>query len=157
MQFLANAATRIRITLLTVFFGRVIKPFFDILQSYQGYRTCYYRTFNIGRATPGQNDAYIKARDWLDAAIALIKPGGDHRQNCRRVGPQLKALVFQMNLQRSACSLAMAWDWPCMSGQLSVARSVSKIQWKFRPAWCLRWKPIAQPLTAILRRGLRKK
>jgi Xaa-Pro aminopeptidase len=61
------------------FTDRYFRPgdqaFFDILQSYQGYRTCYYRTFNIGRATPVQNDAYVKAREWLDAAIALIRPG----------------------------------------------------------------------------------
>jgi Xaa-Pro dipeptidase len=61
------------------FTDRLIRPgdqaFFDILQSYQGYRTCYYRTFNVGRATPGQNDAYVKAREWLDKAIELIKPG----------------------------------------------------------------------------------
>lgn len=61
------------------FTDRLLRPgdqaFFDILQSYMGYRTCYYRTFNVGRATPVQNDAYVKCRDWLDAAIALIKPG----------------------------------------------------------------------------------
>ncbi|HXW20640.1 MAG TPA: Xaa-Pro peptidase family protein [Roseiarcus sp.] len=61
------------------FTDRIIRPgdqaFFDILQSYQGYRTCYYRTFNVGRATPAQHDAYKKCRDWLDEAIALIKPG----------------------------------------------------------------------------------
>ena len=61
------------------FTDRMVRPgdqaFFDILQSYQGYRTCYYRTFNIGRATPAQHDAYTKAREWLDAAIAAIKPG----------------------------------------------------------------------------------
>ena len=51
------------------------QAFFDILQSYQGYRTCYYRTFNVGRATPSQNDAYVKAREWIDASIAMIKPG----------------------------------------------------------------------------------
>jgi len=34
------------------------------------YRTCYYRTFNVGRATPVQHDAYKKAREWLDRAIA---------------------------------------------------------------------------------------
>jgi Xaa-Pro aminopeptidase len=61
------------------FTDRIFRPgdqaFFDILQSYQGYRTCYYRTFNLGRATPSQRDAYKKAREWLDASIALIKPG----------------------------------------------------------------------------------
>jgi Xaa-Pro aminopeptidase len=61
------------------FTDRMIRPgdqaFFDILQSFMGYRTCYYRTFNVGRATPGQHDAYKKARNWLDKAIELIKPG----------------------------------------------------------------------------------
>ena len=61
------------------FTDRYFRPgdqaFFDILQSYQGYRTCYYRTFNIGRATESQRDAYKQCRDWLDAAIALIRPG----------------------------------------------------------------------------------
>jgi len=61
------------------FTDRMLRPgdqaFFDILQSFMGYRTCYYRTFNVGRATPGQHDAYKKARNWLDRAIELIKPG----------------------------------------------------------------------------------
>jgi Xaa-Pro aminopeptidase len=61
------------------FTDRIIRPgdqaFFDILQSYMGYRTCYYRTFNVGRATPSQHDAYKKCREWLDSAIDLIRPG----------------------------------------------------------------------------------
>src|ERR1700683_2116479 len=61
------------------FTDRMLRPgdqaFFDILQSFMGYRTCYYRTFNVGRATPVQHDAYKKCREGLDNAIALIKPG----------------------------------------------------------------------------------
>ena len=61
------------------FTDRMIRPgdqvFFDILQSFMGYRTCYYRTFNVGRATPAQHDAYKTCREWLDKAIELIKPG----------------------------------------------------------------------------------
>ena len=61
------------------FTDRLVRPgdqaFFDILQSFMGYRTCYYRTFNVGRATPSQHDAYKKCREWLDAAIELVKPG----------------------------------------------------------------------------------
>ena len=40
-----------------------------------GYRTCYYRTFSVGRATKPQIAAYKRAREWMDEAIALIKPG----------------------------------------------------------------------------------
>jgi Xaa-Pro aminopeptidase len=61
------------------FTDRLIRPgdqaFFDIIQSVNGYRTCYYRTFNVGRATPAQKDAYKKARSWIDKAISLVKPG----------------------------------------------------------------------------------
>ena len=61
------------------FTDRLLRPgdqaFFDILQAYNGYRTCYYRTFNVGRATPVQHDAYSRCREWLDRAIELIRPG----------------------------------------------------------------------------------
>jgi Xaa-Pro dipeptidase len=61
------------------FTDRLIRPgdqaFFDIIQSFMGYRTCYYRTFNVGRATPSQRDAYKKAREWMDIAIDLLRPG----------------------------------------------------------------------------------
>jgi Xaa-Pro dipeptidase len=61
------------------FSDRLIRPgdqaFFDIIQSYNGYRTCYYRTFGVGSATASQRDAYTRAREWMDAAIRLVKPG----------------------------------------------------------------------------------
>ena len=62
-----------------VYSDRIIRPgdpaFFDILHSYNGYRTCYYRTFAVGSASPAQNDAYKRAREYMDRAIALVKPG----------------------------------------------------------------------------------
>jgi len=68
------------------FTDRMIRPgdqaFFDILQSFMGYRTCYYRTFNVGRATDAQRDAYKKAREWLDNAMARIKPGASTAYIC---------------------------------------------------------------------------
>jgi Xaa-Pro aminopeptidase len=61
------------------FSDRIIRPgdqaFFDIIQSYNGYRTCYYRTFSVGSATTSQRDAYTKAREWMDLAIGAVKPG----------------------------------------------------------------------------------
>ncbi|MDA7761515.1 Xaa-Pro peptidase family protein [Aquiluna sp.] len=62
-----------------VFSDRLIRPgdpaFFDILHSYMGYRTCYYRTFAVGSASPAQRDAYRICREYMDRAIALVKPG----------------------------------------------------------------------------------
>jgi Xaa-Pro aminopeptidase len=62
-----------------VFSDRALRPgdpaYFDILHSYNGYRTCYYRTFAIGSASQAMVDAYKKCREILDAAINVIKPG----------------------------------------------------------------------------------
>jgi Xaa-Pro aminopeptidase len=62
-----------------VFSDRLIRPgdpaFFDILHSWNGYRTCYYRTFAVGSASSAQRDAYTRAREYMDRAIALVKPG----------------------------------------------------------------------------------
>jgi Xaa-Pro dipeptidase len=61
------------------FSDRLIRPgdqaFFDIIHSFNGYRTCYYRTFSVGSATASQRDAYTKARQWMDAAIGTVKAG----------------------------------------------------------------------------------
>ena len=62
-----------------VFSDRLIRPgdqaFFDIIHTFVGYKTCYYRTFTVGRATDAQRDAYKRAREWIDASIELMRPG----------------------------------------------------------------------------------
>jgi len=62
-----------------VFTDRLLRPgdpaFFDILHSFNGYRTCYYRTFAVGSASVAQRDAYTKCREIMDNAIDLVKPG----------------------------------------------------------------------------------
>ena len=62
-----------------VFSDRLIRPgdqaFFDIIQTFVGYKTCYYRTFAVGRASDAQRDAYKRAREWIDASIELMRPG----------------------------------------------------------------------------------
>ena len=61
------------------FSDKIIRPgdqaFFDIIHSFNGYRTCYYRTFSVGSSTPAQHDAYTKAREWMDVAIDKVGPG----------------------------------------------------------------------------------
>jgi Xaa-Pro aminopeptidase len=62
-----------------VFTDRALRPgdpaYFDILHSYMGYRTCYYRTFAVSSASRPLVDAYKRCRYYLDAAIDLIRPG----------------------------------------------------------------------------------
>jgi Xaa-Pro aminopeptidase len=62
-----------------VFSDRALRPgdpaYFDILHSFNGYRTCYYRTFAVGSASQAMVDAYKRCRYILDIAIDAIKPG----------------------------------------------------------------------------------
>jgi Xaa-Pro aminopeptidase len=62
-----------------VYTDRALRPgdpaYFDILHSFMGYRTCYYRTFAVGGASRALVDAYRRCRYYLDAAIELIRPG----------------------------------------------------------------------------------
>ena len=80
------------------FTDRMLRPgdqaFFDILQSFMGYRTCYYRTFNVGRATPVQHDAYKKAREWLDKRDRADQAGRHHRHRSASVFPKAQEFGF---------------------------------------------------------------
>jgi len=62
-----------------VFTDRMLRPgdpaYFDILHAYNGYRTCYYRTFAVGSASRALVEAYKRCRDILDHAISLVRPG----------------------------------------------------------------------------------
>src|SRR5258708_1651672 len=62
-----------------VFIDRILRPgdpaFFAILHSFNAYRTSYYRTLAVGSASPAQRDAYTSRREYMDAAIAMIRPG----------------------------------------------------------------------------------
>ena len=84
------------------FSDRLIRPgdqaFFDIIQAYNGYRTCYYRTFNVGRATPAQRDAYTRAREWMDAAIEMVKPGVSTDQ-IARLWPRAEEFGFDDEME----------------------------------------------------------
>ena len=80
-----------------VFSDRLIRPgdqaYFDIIHVFNGYRTCYYRTFVVGRATQAQRDAFKQAREWMDAAIELVKPGVTTDQ-IARVWPRAEEFGF---------------------------------------------------------------
>ena len=62
-----------------VYSDRIVRPgdpaFFDILHSHMGYRTCYYRCFAVGSASPAMRDAYVRCREYMDLAIAASRPG----------------------------------------------------------------------------------
>lgn len=80
-----------------VFSDRLIRPgdqaYFDIIHVFNGYRTCYYRTFVVGRATQAHRDAFKQSREWMDAALELVKPGATTDQ-IARVWPKAEEFGF---------------------------------------------------------------
>ena len=107
---------------------RVLRPgdpaYFDIIHSYMGYRTCYYRTFAIGSASPALVDAYKRCRDYLDAAISLIKPGRTTAEVVK-VWPKAKEFGFPdeeacFALQYGHGVGLMVWEKPVFSRLVSL-------------------------------------
>jgi Xaa-Pro dipeptidase len=80
-----------------VFSDRLIRPgdqaYFDIIHVFNGYRTCYYRTFAVGRASTAHRDAFKQSREWMDAAIDLVRPGVTTDQ-IARVWPEAHEFGF---------------------------------------------------------------
>ena len=81
-----------------VFSDRLIRPgdqaYFDIIHVFNGYRTCYYRTFVVGRATQAHRDAFKQAREWMDAGIELVRPGNTTDQ-IAKVWPKAEEFGFE--------------------------------------------------------------
>ena len=114
-----------------VFSDRALRPgdpiYFDILHSYMGYRTCYYRTFTIGYGSHALNDAYRRCRDYLDASIALIKPG---RTTAEIASVWPKAQEFGFPNEEAAFALQFGhgiglaiWEKPVISRLVSLEHS----------------------------------
>ena len=111
-----------------VFSDRALRPgdpvYYDILHSYMGYRTCYYRTFAVSYAPPGMLDAYKRCREYLDAAIALVKPG---RTTAEIASVWPKAQEFGFPNEEAAFALQFGhgiglaiWEKPVISRLVSI-------------------------------------
>ena len=111
-----------------VFSDRVLRPgdpvYYDILHSYMGYRTCYYRTFTVGWGSRAMVDAYKRCRDYLDASIELIRPGRTTAE-VASVWPSAKEFGFPN--EEAAFALQMGhgiglaiWERPMISRLVSL-------------------------------------
>src|ERR1700751_5202337 len=114
-----------------VFSDRVLRPgdpvYYDILHSYMGYRTCYYRCFTIGYASHAMVDAYKRCRDYLDAAISLVQPG---RATAEIASVWPKAQEFGFPDEEAAFALQFGhgiglaiWEKPVISRLVSIEHS----------------------------------
>jgi Xaa-Pro aminopeptidase len=61
------------------FSDRIIQPgdmiYLDLMHAFNGYRTCYYRTFVCGQPNSHQLEAYDLCSKWVNDALDVIKPG----------------------------------------------------------------------------------
>ena len=103
------------------FTDRLIRPgdqaFFDVIQSFMGYRTCYYRTFSVGRATPSQRTAYKKAREWMDSRHRPAAPRRRQRPHRRRAAERRSRPALPARWTPSASISATASASGCTSGR----------------------------------------
>jgi Xaa-Pro aminopeptidase len=111
-----------------VFSDRVLRPgdpvYYDILHSYMGYRTCYYRTFSVGSASHAMVDAYKQCREYIDASIDLIRPG---RTTAQVASVWPKAQEFGFPNEESCFGLQFGhgiglaiWEKPVISRLVSL-------------------------------------
>ena len=111
-----------------VFSDRALRPgdpvYYDILHSYMGYRTCYYRTFSVGYASHAMVDAYKRCREYVDASIELIRPG---RTTAEVASVWPKAQEFGFPSEESCFGLQFGhgiglaiWEKPVISRLVSL-------------------------------------
>ena len=91
------------------FTGRRLNPrdiiYMDVYNtSWNGYKTCYYRTFSIGEPSKATKDAYQRAYDWLYDAISIIKPGVTTKEIAEKwpAGPDVWADIGVVNEEQTA-------------------------------------------------------
>ena len=98
-----------------VFSDRMLRPgdpvYYDILHSYMGYRTCYYRTFAIGSASHALIDAYKRCRDYLDAVDRADPARAGRRRKSRRCGRRRRSSASPTKKRRSRCRWVTASAW----------------------------------------------
>src|SRR5258707_614281 len=114
-----------------VFSDRVLRPgdpvYYDILHSYMGNRTCYYRLLTVGYGSHAMVDAYKRCREYLDAAIELVRPG---RTTGEIASVWPKAQEFGFPNEESAFALQYGhgislaiWEKPVISRLVSLEHS----------------------------------
>ena len=105
------------------FSDRIIRPgdqaFFDIIQSFNGYRTCYYRTFAVGSATTSQHRRLHEGA----GVDGCRDPGRRARVSAPttspRSGRRQRTSASPARSPRSASNSATAWASACTSGRSS--------------------------------------
>ena len=142
-----------------VYTDRALRPgdpaYFDILHSFMGYRTCYYRTFAVASAS-------TRARGRLQALPLLPRRGDrpdpagrDDRRGRARSGRRPRSSASPTRRRRSRSSSATASGSRSGRSRSSAGSSRSTIPRRSRRAWCSRSRRSGRRATAGPRRASR--
>lgn len=141
------------------FSDRMIQPgdmiFLDIMHSYNGYRTCYYRTFICGEPNNAQIDAYETASKWISASIDMIRPGITPDEvaqvwpDAQEFGYRDEAEAFLLQYGHGV-GLSL-WERPIFSKRFRGQNT------PLREGWYSRWRRGKGPKTVLEQPGLRKR
>ena len=132
------------------FSDRLIRPgdqaFFDIIQSFNGYRTCYYRTFGVGSATAAQRDAYSRpASGWTPRSTA-VKPGVGTDEIAARVPGGTDFGFDERDGRVRAAVRPRPRPRPARAADHLAAEHHERTGRAAGRAWSSRWRPTARPV-----------
>lgn len=110
------------------FSNRMVRPgeiiYFDIGNTLNGYKTCYYRTFCCGVPNADQKKAYSKASKWIKDSIGQIKDGASSA-DVAKMWPAATELGFKNEEEAFLLQFAHGiglglWEKPVISRLFSL-------------------------------------
>lgn len=110
------------------FSNRMVRPgeiiYFDIGNTLNGYKTCYYRTFCCGVPNADQRAAYSKASKWIKDSIGQIKDGASSA-DVAKMWPSATELGFKNEEEAFLLQFAHGiglglWEKPVISRLFSL-------------------------------------
>jgi Xaa-Pro aminopeptidase len=111
---------------------RLLRPgdlvFIDIQTIYNGYQSCYYRTFCCGEASKEQKAAYKLAYEWMLAGLAQVKPGKT-TADVARAWPEAQVIGFASESEAFGLEYGHGlgvglWEAPIISRAISIEHPV---------------------------------
>ncbi len=110
------------------FSDRIIQPgdmvFLDLIHAFNGYRTCYYRTFICGPPNKYQIEAYETCSKWLSDGIDVVRPGAT-TADVASVWPEAKEFGYRNEdeafLLQYGHGIGLGlWERPILSRRFSM-------------------------------------
>jgi Xaa-Pro dipeptidase len=94
------------------------------MHSFNGYKTCYYRTFCVGEPSKSQKELYDQCYSWLEESIKCVKPGITTKDIASRwPGPEVLGLKTEQEVLANQWGHGIGmsiWELPVISRAWSL-------------------------------------